>query len=99
MSFLKTDEGLVLKIIVKPNSPKFEIILNNDELLVYCTEKPVRGKVNKEIVQQFSKRFHVKTSIISGLTSKHKRLMVKGIEKTEAEKILAENNSLRYPAT
>lgn len=99
MSLLKTNEGLVLKIIVKPNSPKFGVILHNDELIVCCIEKPVHGKVNKEILQQFSKLFHAKTSIVSGLTSKHKRLMVKGIEKAQAEKILAENDSPSYPAT
>ena len=98
MSLFETKAGLILKILAKPNSPKFKIVVQTDEYVVYCTETPVRGNVNKEIVKAFSKLLHARTSIISGSTSKHKRLLVKGIEKVEAEQILAENNLFMSPA-
>ena len=88
MSVVETKDGVVLTIFVKPNSPKFKIELDGDEIVVYCTEEPAKGKVNKEILQEFTKLLHVKVELASGFTSKEKHLSVKGIGKQQAEQIL-----------
>ena len=83
MSISETKDGVILTIFVKPNSPKFKIELDGDEIVVYSTEEPVKGKVNKEIIKEFSKLFHAKVEFASGFTSKEKQLFVKGMESSK----------------
>ena len=80
MKINQTKEGLVLEVFVKPKSKEFRITVEGDEIVVYCTEEPVRGKVNKELTKEFSRLFHKNVEIVSGFTSKQKRLLVKGAE-------------------
>ena len=60
MSVVETKDGASLNIFVKPNSPKFKIEVDGDEVVVYSTEEPVKGKVNKEIIMQkaFSRAYN-----------------------------------------
>jgi uncharacterized protein (TIGR00251 family) len=88
MKISETKDGAIIEVFVKPNSAKFETVIEGDEILVYCTEEPVKGKVNKELVKEFSKLFHHKVEIVSGFTSKQKRLLIKGIGKSEVERLL-----------
>jgi uncharacterized protein (TIGR00251 family) len=88
MKVSETKEGAIIEVFVRPNSPKFEVAIDDGEIVVFCTEEPVKGKVNKELVKEFSKRFHAKAEIISGLTSKQKRLLITGVRKSEAEQFL-----------
>jgi uncharacterized protein (TIGR00251 family) len=73
---------------VKPCSAKFETVITNDEILVFCTEDPVKGRVNKELVKQFSRLFHCRIEIVSGLKSRQKRLLIKGVGKSEVARTL-----------
>jgi uncharacterized protein (TIGR00251 family) len=88
MNVKDTKDGAILEIFVKPKSPKFEVLLEGDEVVVRCTEEPVKGKVNKELLKALSRRFHTNVELVSGATSRQKRLLLKGIEKSEAERIL-----------
>ena len=88
MRIAKTKNGVTFKVFVKPNSPKFKIELNGDEIVVYSTEEPVKGKVNKEIIKELTKLLHAKVELASGFTSKQKQLFVKGMDKSQAEKLL-----------
>jgi uncharacterized protein len=88
MKFTETKDGIVVDIFVKPNSPKFEVKIEGDEIIVRSTEEPEKGKVNKEIIKEFTKLFRVKVEIVSGLTSKQKKLFIEDLCKTEAEEIL-----------
>jgi uncharacterized protein (TIGR00251 family) len=88
MNIKETQDGAVIEVFVKPNSPKFKITVDDDEIVVFSTEQPVKGKVNKELVKEFSKLFHTKVEIVSGLTSKQKRLLITGVLKTEVEQLL-----------
>jgi uncharacterized protein (TIGR00251 family) len=89
MSLRETGEGVILSIFVKPNSPKFKIELDGGEVVVYATEEPERGKVNKEILKELTKLFHAPVELVSGATSKEKKLFVKGIKKQALEQFLA----------
>jgi uncharacterized protein (TIGR00251 family) len=88
MNISETKDGVTIKVFVKPNSPKFRIELDGEEIVVHCTEEPVKGKVNKEIIKEFSKLLHVKVELASGFTSKEKQLSVKGMGKQQAEQLL-----------
>jgi uncharacterized protein (TIGR00251 family) len=88
MKISETKDGTIIEVFVKPRSAKFETMITNDEILVFCTEDPVKGRVNKELVNEFSRVFHSKTEIVSGFTSKEKRLLTKGVGKSETERIL-----------
>jgi uncharacterized protein (TIGR00251 family) len=88
MKISETKDGTIIKVFVKPHSAKFETVIANDEILVFCTEDPVKGRVNKELVKEFSRLFHSKIEIVSGFTSKQKRLLIKGVGKSEVERLL-----------
>ena len=49
ISIKKTKDGVIITIFVKPNAPKFKVELEGDEIVVYSTEEPVKGKVKTEI--------------------------------------------------
>ena len=88
MSIKETKDGVIITIFVKPNSPKFKIELDGDEIVVHATEEPEKGKVNKEILKEFSKLLHAKVELASGATSRQKTLFAKGIRKSQAEQLL-----------
>ena len=88
MSITETKDGVIITIFVKPNSPKFKVELDGDEIVVHSTEEPVKGKVNKEIIKELTKLLHTKVELASGFTSKEKQLFVKGIGKQQAEQLL-----------
>jgi uncharacterized protein (TIGR00251 family) len=88
MSINETKDGVIITVFVKPNSPKFSVEIDGGEIVVHCTEEPLRGKVNMEIIKEFSKLLHAKVELASGFTSKQKQLFVKGIDKSQAAQLL-----------
>jgi uncharacterized protein len=88
MSITETKDGVVITIFVKPNSPKFKVEFDGTEIVLHCTEEPVKGKVNKEIIKQLTKLLDAKVEFASGLTSKQKQLFVKDVSKSQIEQLL-----------
>jgi len=88
MSIRETKDGTTIAIFVKPNSSKFAVEQNGDEIVVYSTKEPAMGKVNKEILKEASKLFNFKVEIISGLTSRQKVILIKGASKAQVEAAL-----------
>jgi uncharacterized protein len=88
MNITETKDGVIIIIFVKPNSPKFRVEHDGNEIIVHCTEEPVKGKVNKEIIKQFTKLFQSQVEIVSGATSKQKKLLVKGVRREKIEPLL-----------
>lgn len=62
--------------------------MENGEIVVHCREEPVKGKVNKELVKEFSRLFHKRVELISGFTSKQKVLLIRDADRKEVEKHL-----------
>lgn len=70
-------KGSYLKIIVKPNSNKNEILGYDNEkkaMKVSIKAPPENNRANIEIIKFFNRLTKKHTSIISGLTSKEKLL-------------------------
>jgi uncharacterized protein (TIGR00251 family) len=88
MKLWKTAHGTVLDVYVKPNSKRFQIKAEEGELLVFCRETPLKGRVNRELINQLSRLFKRRIEIVSGFSSRHKKILVKDIEAKEAEQIL-----------
>ena len=88
MRINEVKDGVILDVNVKPNSKEFKIVVEGDEFVVFCVEEPVKGKVNKELVKEFSRLFHSKVELVSGFTSKQKKLLIRGFRKSEVERIL-----------
>ena len=84
----ETKAGVILEVYVKPKSKKFEIVVENGEIIVYCREEPVKGKVNRELIKELSKIFGRKVEFVSGFTSKSKIFLIKDACKRDVEKIL-----------
>jgi hypothetical protein len=89
MKLLKTNEGVVLNVYVKPDSRESKIEVEDDELVMHCKESPVKGKVNRELIKEFSKVFKRKVEITSGFTSKQKRILIVDIDTEEVDEILS----------
>jgi uncharacterized protein (TIGR00251 family) len=88
MKINETKDGTIIEVFVKPNQPKFNVTIDDDEILVSSTEEPVKGKVNKELIKELSKLFHAKVELISGFTSRQKQLLIKGVGKNQVEQLL-----------
>ena len=88
MKIVETKEGCILKVSVKPRSREFKVALEADEIVIRSTKEPVEGKVNKELVKELSRLFHRQVELVSGFTSKDKKLFVKGARKSEVEDLL-----------
>jgi hypothetical protein len=88
MRLLKTAHGVVLDVHVKPNSKKFRVELDGDEVVVSCREAPMKGKVNRELVKKLSRLFNRRVEIASGFSSRKKKLLIRDIEAEEVNRIL-----------
>jgi uncharacterized protein (TIGR00251 family) len=93
LELLKVSDGVVFAVFVKPNSKQFQLKVEGDELAVLCRESPVKGRVNKELIKEFSRIFKKKVEIVAGFTSKQKRVLIKGIGTDEVSAILAKHVS------
>ena len=78
-----TNEGLILKLRISPNSAKNQIIISEDTIKLKITAQPIENKANKAVIEYLSKLFKIpKTSItiIKGETSKDKTLFLKTVD-------------------
>jgi uncharacterized protein (TIGR00251 family) len=92
MKLTETKDGTVIEVFVKPNQSKFDFKIEGDEIVVFSTEEPVKGRVNKELMKELTKRFHAKVELISGSTSRQKRLLIKNTEKAKIDRLLHEQH-------
>jgi len=90
MKTLETDVGLIIDVFVKPKSKSFKVVVEADEIVIFCEEEPSKGKVNKEIIKELSRLLHRKVELVSGFGSRQKRLLIKGAKKSEVERVLLE---------
>ncbi len=88
MKLAESKDGTLIEVYVKPNQPKFELAFDGEEMLIFSTEEPVKGKVNKEILKELTKLFHAKVHLVSGSASRQKCILIMGVGKNEVEQTL-----------
>jgi uncharacterized protein (TIGR00251 family) len=95
-------QGSMLRVRAQPGARRDELRgLQDGELKVAVTQVAERGKANDAIIRLLAKTLQVARSdfeLVSGDTSRHKRLLIRGQTVTELEARLrpwlAENTSL-----
>jgi len=87
MKLLKAAEGVLIEVYVKPKAKRFEV-KPNDEVVIFCREAPVKGRVNREIERELSKLFKKRVEIVSGFTSKKKRILIRNSDVEEVNRVL-----------
>ena len=88
MKIRETEKGLILDVYVKPRSKEFEVVVEDDVVVVRCRVVPVGGRVNTELVKELSRLFGKRVELVSGFSSRQKRLLVKDAVKSEVERAL-----------
>lgn len=81
-----------MDVYVRPNSKEFKVReTEEDGLVVFCRETSVKGRVNRELIKELSRLFKRRVHILSGFTSKQKRVLIRDIETNEVRQILNAN--------
>lgn len=91
MSVTETKDGVIIDMFVKPRQRQFELRVEEGQLVVLSTEEPTKGKVNKEIIKRLSKLFNARTELVSGATSRQKRILIVGASRESVVQILNEH--------
>lgn len=87
----EVDDGILVDIEVSTKSNKFEVAGYNEwrkRIELRIKSPPLKGKANKEIIQEFSKLTKKDIWIIAGLKSRQKTLKIFGMSKDEFFNIL-----------
>lgn len=88
MKLQKTSGGVIIDVHLKPKSNQFRIAVESDGLVVFCREAPVKGRVNRELIKNLSRLFHRRVEILSGFSSRQKKILIRDIEVEEVDNIL-----------
>jgi len=89
MNLRETTQGTLIEIYVKPQSKQFKIRVEDDELLVFCRESPVKGRANRELTKELSRLFKKRVQILSGFRSRQKTLLIENASTQEVNEILS----------
>ncbi|MFX0069440.1 MAG: DUF167 domain-containing protein [Promethearchaeota archaeon] len=84
-----TPQGTVIDIYMRPNSKHFRIQFEEDELVVHCREAPTKGKANRELIKELSRLFERRVQIVSGSTSRQKRILIESMTVEEVNDFFA----------
>lgn len=79
--FETTDQGLIIRLKIIPNSSRNEIFFDGDILKVKITAQPIENKANKALIEFLSKNLKIAKSniqILKGELNKEKTLLIEG---------------------
>lgn len=88
MKAIETRDGVIIEISVRPNAREFKLIVEADEIVVFSTEQPTKGRVNKQVVKELTRLFHSRVELVSGFSSREKRFLIREAKKNELERTL-----------
>ena len=82
-----------MNAIIRTGKKEFGVSFDkeNDELVIEITERPEKGKANKEIIKELKRFFKKDVTIVSGLKSKEKRIQI-NLPKQEVLNLLKNTN-------
>ena len=89
MESKKSSREAVVDVYVRPNSKQFSVKIEGDDIIVFCKEAPVRGRVNRELAKKLSRILKRRVEIVAGLTSRNKKLLIEDISLEEVRAILS----------
>lgn len=85
-------DGVVLQLLVQPRASNNAVVgPQGEELKVRLTSPPVEGAANRLCCEFLAKRLGVAkgaVELLSGDTSRHKRLLIRGVSVAEVERQL-----------
>lgn len=67
---------MMVEVSVMPKSPAFAVILKDGKVKIRLTSPPERGEANAELVRELARALGRSVRIVSGHTSRRKRLEV-----------------------
>jgi uncharacterized protein (TIGR00251 family) len=88
MEVQETPEGLLVSVKVRPNSQNFRLYKKDDKLFLEVASPARENRANQEIVRELSGLLRCGVSILSGLKSKRKLLLLRGISRQDLELFL-----------
>jgi uncharacterized protein (TIGR00251 family) len=88
MEIQETPEGIIVKVRVKPSSPRFRLSRKQGTLILDVTNPPKEGKANQEILSQLPRLLRCEVRILSGHKTSNKLLLLKGITEGDLELVL-----------
>jgi uncharacterized protein (TIGR00251 family) len=88
LSIEETENGVLLRVYVKPRSAEFKIVVDGDEIVVFCRQQPFQGKANMELVKELARLFHEKVELVSGAASKQKVFLIRDVDKSDVKRLL-----------
>lgn len=100
----ETDEGVFLRVLVKPKSTLKKLIsdLNEDKVVVNLKSPAREGKANTELLKRISKVLGTSTGnvkLIAGHKSREKTLLISGMELEVVARKIAETVVIKPRAT
>lgn len=88
----QNEQGVVVAVHVQPRASRNEITgLRGHEVHVRLTSPPVEGAANRLCCEYFADLCGIaksRVTLLSGVRSRHKRLLLHGLELAEARKAL-----------
>lgn len=85
-TFENTEEGLIVRLKIIPNSSKNELIYENEAIKIKITAQPIENKANKALIEFLSKTLKTAKSnitILKGELNKEKTLLIIGYNEGE----------------
>ena len=86
LEITEKEDSIIIPVKVIPKSSRDNIKLETNILKIKVTAAPVDGKANKAVINYISKYLHIarkSVQIKSGLTSRKKVLVLRGISKED----------------
>ncbi|MEB3766057.1 MAG: DUF167 domain-containing protein [Desulfurococcales archaeon] len=92
--YLKTSkDSVILSLHVVPGSRVTKLVLDEEGLVFYTEEPPIRGRANSSLVKYIAKALRISTSrvsIIRGTKSRDKLVSIEGVDADYVAEKLAE---------
>ena len=79
----ETSKGIIINIYVKPGSAVEQLALENDDLIYYTKEPPIKGRANAALIRFLSKVLGLSVSginIVYGSRKRSKRVLIRDID-------------------
>jgi uncharacterized protein (TIGR00251 family) len=70
------EKNKLYSIRIKLNSSKSEVVIEENNLIVYLHSMPINNKANEELIKLFRKQLKLKVEILKGLKSRNKTIRI-----------------------